>query len=108
MVLAVMLAIAGYLYPKAMGYRTQAYNSRALSAIHDIGAAENLQYTVNGGYVRCTSATQCNQRLSGLRVGRELAVSVTTQRNNTAFTARVSHPKGTKTYRWDSSRGGLQ
>lgn len=107
-VTAICLAVAAWLYPTVASFRTKAYDSRALGALKDIAEAESVYFAVNGVYLRCTSARDCNRKLPTLRLRSELTASVSTGRGGSTFTARARHPKGSQTYRWDSTRNGLR
>ena len=95
------LVFAAIAIPAFSAYRADGYNAHATAGLNSLAKAEESYFATTGKYT--TNIAQLppyyppngvNLRVTGV--------------NTMDFTAESYHPLGTKTFKWDSSQGGLQ
>lgn len=100
-VVAIIGILAAIAIPQFSAYRAQGFNARASSDLRNLATAEEAYFAANAVY------TSNLGDLSGFKQSPDVVVTVTSA-TNTGFAATSNHPKGDKTYSWDSANGGLQ
>jgi len=109
-VIAIIGILAAIAIPQFAEYRKRGFDSRAKSDLRNVATAEEAYFVDNERYISCADAATCSTTLPGvpsLSAGVTLAM-VATSATATFFTGTSTHPKGTATFSWDSSLGGLQ
>jgi prepilin-type N-terminal cleavage/methylation domain-containing protein len=100
-VVAIVVILAGVAIPAFARYRAEGYNSQAVSALANLARAEEAYFIGSGSYTSDVGDLPPYYP----PVGVSIAV---TSIGSTAFTASASHPRGSKTFVWNSAAGGLQ
>lgn len=104
-VLAIVGVIAATAVPQYAVYKQKAFDTRALSDLHNAALAEEAYFIEHEEYLACADRA-CSQ-LPGL-AALSAGVRLTVELAGTGFLAQSSHPRGTgRTFVWDSERGGL-
>ncbi|HZR83212.1 MAG TPA: prepilin-type N-terminal cleavage/methylation domain-containing protein [Candidatus Binatia bacterium] len=103
--LLVVVAIVGILaavaIPTFSSYKAEGYNAHSLAGLNSLAKAEEAYFATHGRY------TSQMAELPPYYPPANVVLSIVSA-DNFAFAATGSHPQGDKTYRWDSSAGGLQ
>ena len=104
-VLTIVSILTAVALPQYNDYKKQAFDARALSDLRNVAIAEEAYFMQSEKYLACAGSS-CIQLPGMAAISRGVNLAVEIQ--NEAFLARASHPQGSgKTFRWDSSRGGL-
>lgn len=109
-VIAIIGILAAIAIPQFAEYRKRGFDSRAKSDLRNVATAEEAYFVDNEKYKACANAAACSTALPGvpaLSNGVTLAIAVSSA-TATFFTGSSNHPKGTATFNWNSSLGGLQ
>ncbi len=104
-VLAIVSILSAIAVPYYDDYKKRAYDTRALSDLHNAAIAEEAYYIDKEVYLSCAN-NGCNELpgLIALSNGTELSI----EGGDDSFTATATHVKGTgKVFKWDSKSGGL-
>lgn len=103
-VVAIIGILAAIAIPQFAAYRVRAFNSAAVSDLRTIATGEEAYFVDNETYA--TSAQLIGTGLIVDRLTKTMASAITP--TSTSFTSTTAHPKGNKTYTWNSTLGGLQ
>jgi prepilin-type N-terminal cleavage/methylation domain-containing protein len=104
-VVAVIGILAAIAIPQFAGYRQRGFDARAQSDLRNLALAEEALYATAQQYAACTEA-DCATKLPGFALSPGVKLSVTV--SSDAFTATANHPQGSRTWTYDSSKGGIQ
>lgn len=109
MELLIVVAIIGILtaiaVPQFASYRQRGFDARAQSDLRNAALAQEALYSTSQQYVACTDA-DCAARLPGLALSPGVQLSITV--SGDSFVATASHPQGSRSFVYDSARGGMQ
>ncbi len=114
--LLIVVAIIGILAAIAVQqfaeYKQNSHNAMAKSDLRNGITAEEAYFSENENYISCANPTACETALGGFVATRGSggATSITPFSFTSAansFTATAAHPKGNKTYTFDSSLGTI-
>ena len=102
-IVGVLLAIA---IPQYASYKSRAFDVRAEMDLRNIALAEEAYFFDSENYLSCVNNTCTNlPGINKISEGVTIAITATTS----GFIGTATHPKGSgKSFRWDSSGGGLQ
>jgi prepilin-type N-terminal cleavage/methylation domain-containing protein len=101
-IVSVLTAIA---LPQYNDYKRQAFDMRALSDLRNVAISEEAYFMQTERYISCVGIT-CKSLPGMSTISKGVVLRV--QAQNQTFLADASHPLGSgKTFRWDSSNGGL-
>ena len=101
-IVSILTAVA---LPQYNDYKKQAFDTRAMSDLRNVAISEEAYFMQSEKYLSCNGAT-CSILPGMSAISKGVVLSVIAQSEN--FTANASHPKGSgKTFKWDSSHGGL-
>lgn len=108
--LLVALAIVGVLtataIPAYRDYKARSFDFRALSDLRNAAIAQEAQFLDTEQYLTCSNA-ECGSLPGFPKLSEGVALEINAEQ--THFTGKASHPKGSgKEFLWDSSQGGLQ
>ena len=104
-VLTIVSVLTAISVPQYNSYKQRAFDTRALSDLHNAAIAEEAYFMDNEEYLACSNAA-CTSLpgFAALSAGVELSITA----DNEGFQAQASHPKGTgKIFLWDSREGGF-
>lgn len=105
-VLTIVSILTAVALPQYNDYKRQAFDSRALSDLRNVAISEEAYFMQAERYLDCSGAG-CEVLPGISTLSKGVVLSVDAQEE--LFVATASHPQGSgKTFRWDSSRGGLQ
>jgi len=100
-VVAILGILAAISIPAFAAYKADGYNSQATSALANLARAEEAYFIQNGSYTTSMGSLPPYYPPAGVTM-------VVTSATVNSFVATASHPRGSKTYTWDSAAGGLQ
>jgi len=104
-VLTIISILTAISIPQYNAYKQRAFDSRALSDLHNVAIAEEAYFIDKEVYLACQNDS-CTE-LPGLAAISD-GVILTVTADEEGFIAQASHPKGTgQTFTWDSHKGGL-
>jgi len=104
-VVAVIGILAAIAVPQFASYRQRGFDARAQSDLRNLALAEEALYATSQQYSGCTEA-DCPSKLPGFAVSSGVKLNVTV--TGDTFTATANHPQGSRTWTYDSSKGGMQ
>lgn len=105
-VMAIIAVLASIALPRFSDYRKRAFDTRALSDLRNIAAAEEVYFLDSESYMPCNN-DGCSKLPGITRLSN--GTSITVQVDQDSFFAESQNSKGTgKRYTWDSKLGGLQ
>jgi type IV pilus assembly protein PilA len=99
-VVAIIGILAAVAIPIYARQRADAFNAHSLAGLNGLAKAEEAYFASHGGYTSQIALLPPYYPPVGITLTIEAADKV-------AFAARASHPRGDRTYRWDSDAGGL-
>ena len=88
-------------------YQVRAFDARAENDLRSAVVAEEGYYAENETYVACTD-NACGQAFDSLIISDGIELSVTTDESGGSFTVQAHHPRGEKTFRFDSNTGHIE
>lgn len=101
-IVSILTAVA---LPQYSDYKKQAFDARSMSDLRNVAISEEAYFMQTEKYISCKGAA-CIILPGMSAVSKGVALEVQAQADN--FLATASHPQGSgKTYKWDSSRGGM-
>ena len=100
-VVAIIGILAAIAIPSFAAYRASAFNSHATSALANLARAEEAYFIQNGTYTTNIGNLPPYYPPAGV-------VLTVNSASVSGFVAQANHPRGDKSYTWDSSSGGLQ
>lgn len=104
-VLTIVSILTAVALPQYNDYKKQAFDARSISDLRNVAISEEAYFMQTEKYLSCNGDT-CTILPGMAAVSKGVLLSV--QAEPEKFTATSSHPKGSgKTFKWDSSRGGM-
>jgi prepilin-type N-terminal cleavage/methylation domain-containing protein len=104
-VVAVIGILAAIAVPQFAGYRQRGFDARAQSDLRNLALAQEALYATTQQYSACSEA-DCGTKLPGFAVSAGVKLNVAV--NGDVFTATAAHPQGSRTWTYDSAKGGMQ
>lgn len=106
-VMAIIAILAAIAVPKFSDYRKRAFDTRALSDLRNVAAAQELYFIENETYSSCQDAS-C-EGLPGIsRLSKGVNITMSASQDGNILTGEASHSLGSgKKYQWNSELGGL-
>lgn len=106
-VVAIIGVLAAIAIPQFVLYRQKGFDSQAVSALRNAGAAEEAQFITTGTYVSCRGRRRCATALPGVVI--PVGIRMTMNAASASVTGTASHTSGSgKVWSYDSSAGGVQ
>ena len=107
-VMAIISILVSIAVPKFADYRRRAFDTRALSDLRSVAAAEELYFLENEKYFNCGNA-QCETLPGVSKLSKGVSLSMSQGTAVDTLVGESSHATGSgKTFKWDSEAGGLQ
>lgn len=104
-VLAIIGAITAVAIPQYAAYRTRAFDTQAKLDLRNAALAEEAYFLDFENYLSC-SDSQCKALPGIVKLTKGVTLKLTA--TATGFIGEAKHSKGSKSFQWDSSLGGLQ
>jgi type IV pilus assembly protein PilA len=103
-VVAIIGILAAIAIPQYAAYRQRGYDARAMSDLRNLATAEEAYFVGS-----TTGYTKLETDMPDFHKSQGVVITIS-EGDATHFVATASHPLGTpsKTFTWDSSKGGLQ
>jgi prepilin-type N-terminal cleavage/methylation domain-containing protein len=106
-VMAIISILVSIAIPKFADYRRRAFDTRALSDLRNLAAAEELYYIENEKYFNCSNS-QCELLPGVSKLSKGVVITMAQGATPDILTGEASHTTGTgKTFHWNSEEGGL-
>ena len=106
-VMAIISILASIAIPKYADYRKRAFDTRAMSDLRNVAAAEELYFVQNEKYYSCSNA-ECETLPGVSKLSKGVTLSMSSGQNDEVLTGQSTHPNGSgKIFKWDSEQGGL-
>jgi prepilin-type N-terminal cleavage/methylation domain-containing protein len=103
-VVAIIGILAAIAIPQFKSYRQKAYDRQALTQLKQLATAMEAYYVDQGAYQDITAVP--DHKDWGYVKHNDVDVTVNASSNK--WTATVKHDNGSKTFTWESDKGGLQ
>ncbi len=107
-VVAIIGILAAIAIPQFALYRQKGYDARAESDLRNAATAEEAIVASGGGYLSCTSASDCATKLQSFRPSGNITIALTAASGSFTGTAAAGTFGSGKSFTWDSTNGGLQ
>lgn len=106
-VMAIISILAAIAVPKFSDYRKRAFDTRAMSDLRNLAAAEELYFLENEKYFACSNAN-CETLPGVSKLSKGVEISMSLGGSDDALIGEASHVSGTgKIFKWDSEQGGI-
>lgn len=106
-VMAIIAILASIAVPKFADYRRRAFDTRALSDLRNLAAAEELYFIDNEKYFDCVN-DGCTELPGVSKISNGVEISMNAGANENELIGEATHTLGSgRIYRWNSEQGGL-
>ena len=106
-VMAIIAILASIAVPKFSDYRKRAFDTRALSDLRNVAAAEELYFLNHETYFACNTDT-CADLPGVSRISKGVVIDMSLGESDDILIGQASHELGTGTvFKWSSEEGGL-